>query len=829
MALPPALETLPIAALDRSIRETLTTHNRLIIKAPPGAGKSTAVPLMLLKSLPPGERIIMLQPRRLATRSVASRLAHLIGGQLGDRVGYQIRDDRRVGAQTQIIVVTEGILTQMLQSDPALEGVQAVIFDEFHERNLHSDLALTLLRESQEALRADLKLIVMSATLDESLPEKLQAPILETHGRSFAVDLCHLDPQTPRPTGKAIALLAAQKAQEALKKHEGNLLIFLPGQAEINACAAILQESVPPDVSIVPLFGLMDSTAQRRAIAPPPPNQRKVVIATNIAETSLTIEGITVVIDSGYERVMGYDHASAMGRLRTVRIGPDSATQRAGRAGRTEAGVCYRLWHAHEPPLAPKAAEIERADLSALVLALARWGARKIADLAWITPPPQAAFEAAQKQLAALGAIEPSGALTPHGAAIESLGIHPRLAHMVLASKRDERSTAVLLAALLSEPGTLLKPGADLPAALTQLSGTLKSNRPHPAAQAAQRLFKRLKQPESTHIQSAAIGTLLALAYPDRIAMQREQSAERYQLSGGKGARIDRRDPLFNTPFLVAAWLSGEPKEPRITLAAPLDREAICRRLRPSSQTRLFFDADRLKARRETRLGALVLSSQPTALPPGASAAEALIELVQSEGFEALGADQKARGFLDRIAFLNHHADRHNLKLPDLRPDALVASAHEWLAPYLGGITDRAGLRRLNWLAIFEGFLDYETLQRVKQLAPERLRVPSGSNLWIDYGNLCQPVLAVRLQELLGMDHHPAILEGRVPLLLHLLSPARRAIQITADLPGFWRGSYESVRKEMAARYPKHPWPTDPLSAPPTTRTKKRAKLDKNF
>jgi ATP-dependent helicase HrpB len=829
MALPSTLQSLPIAALDRPIREKLAAHNRLIIKAPPGAGKSTAVPLMLLETLQPGERIIMLQPRRLATRSVASRLADLLGGKLGDRVGYQIRDDRRVGAQSQIIVVTEGILTQMLQSDPALEGVRAVIFDEFHERNLHSDLALALLRESQEALRGDLKLLLMSATLDESLPEKLQAPLLETRGRSFAVDLHHLDPQTPRPTGAAIAPLAAQKAQEALKKHGGDLLIFLPGQAEINACAAILEKSVSPDVAVVPLFGLMDSAAQRRAIAPPPPNQRKVVIATNIAETSLTIEGITVVIDSGYERVMGYDHASAMGRLKTVRISPDSATQRAGRAGRMGPGICYRLWHTHEPPLAPKAAEIERADLSALVLTLARWGARKITDLAWITPPPQAAFEAAQRQLMALGAIDSSGALTPHGAAIEALGIHPRLGHMVLVSEGKERDTAVLLAALLSEPGTLLKPGADLPAALNQLARTLKSGHTTPATQAAQRLFKRLKQPQSAPIQNTAIGYLLALAYPDRIAMQREESVERYQLSGGKGARIDRRDPLFNTPFLVALWLGGNAQEPRITLAASLSLKTIQKRLNPRTQTRLFFDADRLKARKETRLGALVLFSQPTALPPGASAAEALIEMVQREGFETLGVDKKARGFLDRIAFLNHHTDRHNLKLPDLNPDALVASAHEWLAPYLSGITDRAGLRGLNWLAIFEGFLDYETLQRVKHLAPERLRVPSGSKLLIDYGDGHQPMLAVRLQELLGMDTHPAILDGRVALLLHLLSPARRPIQITADLPGFWRGSYESVRKEMAARYPKHLWPADPLSTPPTTRTKKRAKLDKHF
>ncbi|MGE4294086.1 MAG: ATP-dependent helicase HrpB [Campylobacterales bacterium] len=824
MKLPSALSALPVYGVLPQITQALSTHNRLILEAPPGAGKSTAVPLALLDEPWRSGLIVMLQPRRLAARTVAARMADLLGEHLGDRVGYQVKNDRVAGPDTRILVVTEGILTRMLQADPALEKVSLIIFDEFHERNLHGDLALTLSLQSQQLLREDLKILVMSATLEGGLLQTLlqNPPHIRAEGRSFPVQTCYLDAKTPQPDIRALPECAAQSVKTALQTHGGNLLVFLPGAGEIRRTQALLS-GLDASIILAPLFGDLSKAAQEAAILPPPPGKRKVVLATNIAETSLTIEGVSVVIDGGFERALSFHYASGMDRLETARIAQASAVQRAGRAGRLEPGTCYRLWHETTALAARRAPEIATADLSGLMLELARWGAWDTAALDWPTPPPEVAVQAAKTLLSNLEAVDEKGRITPHGEAVLALGAHPRLGHMMIKARElGEGVLGALIAGLLTEKDPFREAafGADLEPRASALFGRWRSRDETPALTAAREFLKRLGGGEKAPDFSLT-GALLALAYPDRIAKARGGGDGRYLLSGGKGAWLDKNDGLSGQPFLVAANLDGNAQEAKIRLAAVLDEAAIARFFAPQSRFEVRWNpqAGRIEAKEERVLGALVLSSRDVA-PPKEKLPDLWLALIRKEGFGFLPLEESAVCFLQRIRFLARH-NAQELTLPDFCETALLETLETWLLPHLAGISTRRDLENLNWTQIFEGFFEWNDRQQIDALAPAKLTVASGSKVTIDYADPDAPVLAVRIQELFGTRDHPTVLRGRHPLTVHLLSPAQRPIQITRDLPGFWAGSYKEVKKELFARYPKHYWPDNPAEAQATTRTKK--------
>ena len=818
-----ALLNLPVSEVLPQISEALAQHNRLILEAPPGAGKSTAVPLALLDAPWRSGLIIMLQPRRLAARSVAARMADLLGESLGDRVGYQVKNDRVAGPDTQILVVTEGILTRMLQADPALEKTSLIIFDEFHERNLHGDLALALSLQSQELLREDLKILVMSATLaGDALSQFLgDPPRIFAQGKSYPVEQFYLDAKTPQPDIRALPQKVAEQIQIALAKHEGNLLAFLPGAGEIRKTQSLLTDLAKNTV-IAPLFGDLNKAAQDAAILPPPIGKRKVVLATNIAETSLTIEGVSVVIDGGFERTVSFNYASGMDRLETARITQDSAVQRSGRAGRTGPGVCYRLWHAHTPLVKHKIPEILGSDLAPLMLELAQWGAWNTDLLGWLTPPPEAAVQSAKSLLTDLQAVNADGKITAHGKGILRLGTHPRLGHMMIKARElNEGVLGALIAALLTEKDPFKESGfgADLEPRAAALFERWRAKEQTPALVSAREFFKRLDAKEKKP-DFGLTGLLLAFAYPDRIGKLRARGETRYLLSGGKGAWLPREDTLFGQDFLVAANLDGNPQEAKIRLAAAL-REGDLAQFNPQTRFALRWNSEaaRIEAKEEKVLGALVLSAKECP-PPGDQVGALWPELIRKEGFGFLPIGDGAQGFLERVRFLAHHRVSE-ITLPDFSETALLDTLETWLAPHLEGATSRQHLENLNWTQIFEGFFGWSDLQTIEMLAPKRLTVASGSSIAIDYTDADSPVLAVRIQELFGTHDHPAVLRGRYPLTVHLLSPAQRPIQITRDLPGFWAGSYKEVKKELFARYPKHFWPDDPATAQATTRTKK--------
>jgi ATP-dependent helicase HrpB len=804
----PVLEVLP------SLRSALESHRLVILTAPPGAGKSTLVPLELLgESWLQGSGIVMLQPRRLAARAVASRMATQLGEAVGKTVGYQVRLERKASKDTRLEVVTEGILTRRLQADPTLEGVGLVIFDEFHERSLHADTALALIREVQSALREDLRVLVMSATLDAGFLSRVlgDAPVISSAGRAFPVEIKYAS-RDPEDAIRAVV----SSVRNALEDHAGDILVFLPGAAEINRTERML-EDVQADLR--PLYGDLPLEAQQAAITPG--SNRRVVLATNIAETSLTIEGVRVVIDSGLARASRFDQGSGFTKLETVRITRDSADQRAGRAGRVAAGICYRLWSeaTHAGMIAQRNPEILEADLAAFALELATWGSSET-DLQWVTPPPVTAMKQARVLLGNLNALEQQK-ITPHGRAIHALGTHPRLAHLLLEGKRlGSAALACDLAALLEERDPLPRDaGADTMLRLEALrswrmnqgsSGANANALKHIDQLAANYRNKLEVQASQGLLEPLTVGRLIALAYPERIAQQRTGSKERYKLASGRGVKLPSQDVLSNDPWLAVAHLDAGSDEGRIFLAAPIDPRDV----QHQSHDVIAWDArtGTLMAQREERIGELVLETKPLANIPEETRARALCEAIRREGLEMLPWTDHTRQIQARAASLR--VWRPDEDFPDLSDAALSETLEEWLAAFLAGIRKRDDFAKLDLETALKSTLTYQQSQRLEMLAPSKILVPSGSNIKLEYAmDAGTPVLAVRLQEVFGLLETPTINEGRISVLLHLLSPAYRPVQVTQDLRSFWQNTYPNVRKELGRRYPKHSWPEDPWTA----------------
>jgi len=833
-----AARGLPVAEALLDLAAALATRGVAVLEAPPGAGKTTLVPLALLGApWLAGKKLLMLEPRRLATRAAARRMASLLGESAGETVGFRTRLESRIGPQTRIEVLTEGILPRMIEDDPALDGVGGLIFDEFHERSLEADLGLALALETRRHLRPDLRLLVMSATLEGEKVAALlgDAKVIASAGKMFPVEIRNLD----RPAPERFAAAVAAAVRRALADDSGSVLVFLPGGAEIRRVARVLESDLADGVTVAPLYGDLPPQAQDEAIKPAPPGKRKVVLATSIAETSLTIEGIRVVIDGGLMRAPRFDPASGMERLVTLRVSQASAKQRSGRAGRLEPGVAYRLWPAREEmQLAPfNAPEILQADLAPLALALAQWGAADPRDLAFLDPPPEAAYAEAQNLLRELGALDAANKITAHGKAMAGLGLHPRLAHMALRGKeRGSGALACAIAALLMERDILRAAPASrdadfrlrvelmaergaakhLPAGMTLDHGGLER-----ARDAARQLRQRLGiRGEGFDVRET--GRLLALAYPDRVAQKRPGAAGQFLLANGKGAELPAGDPLAGAEFLAVADLDAAQRNARIFLAAKLTRDEIDEDFGDLIATAdtIAWDAraEAVLARRRATLGALVLEDKPLAKGDPALMAAAMAEGVRALGIGALPWSRDAESLRARIAFLRRIDGE---AWPDWSDAALSASLDEWLAPYISGITRRAQLAGLDLAEILAARLFYEQRRTLDRLAPTHVTAPSGSRIAIDYAGET-PVLAVKLQEMFGARESPAVVDGRVKLLIHLLSPAGRPLAVTQDLAGFWRNAYPQVRGEMRGRYPRHPWPDDPLAAAPTKRTKRR-------
>ncbi len=843
---------LPIDDALPRLTVALDARNAAVLVAPPGAGKTTRVPLVLLdEPWAKDKKILVLEPRRLAARAAAARMAATLGEQVGDTVGLRVRFGSKVSKRTRIEVVTEGVFTRLVLDDPSLAGVAAVLFDEFHERSLDADLGLALACDAQQGLREDLKLLVMSATLDGARVAALlgAAPVIESQGRAFAVETRYLgrDPRAPieRQVSDAVA--------RALRAEKGSLLVFLPGAGEIRRTETLLKERIDDaTIDIVALFGALDAREQDRAIEPSPPRRRKIVLATSIAETSLTIEGVRVVIDSGLSRVPRYEPDVGLTRLETVRVSRAAADQRRGRAGRTEPGVCYRLWDepqtgSLEPYTRP---EILSADLSSFVLDLAQWGVAEPAKLAFLDPPPQAALNEAKTLLGELGAIDAEGRITEEGRRLRALPLPPRLARMVVdAAAEGAGETAAAIAAILTERG-LGGDDVDLTHRLDQFRRD-RSRRAEEARAMVKRWLLNLSpagrgrssearsgegdridreartpsprpSPQRGEGEEASTGSLLALAYPDRVAKNRG-AGRGFLLANGRGGMVDPASPLAREPFLAVAELTGAAAAGRIVLAAPITLAEIEARFAGKIEDRdtVTFDvaSASLRARRSRRLGAIALAEQTRPVTPDAETAHILAQGLIGLGLDKLPWSKAALQFRNRVAFLRRAEGE---EWPDLADDGLARSAAEWLAPLLADKTARSQVSADALSDAVMNLLPWNLRRRLDMEAPMHFAAPSGSSVPIDYEAEEGPKLSIRVQELFGLAKHPTIAGGRVPLLIELLSPAHRPVQVTRDLPGFWRGSYAQVKAEMRGRYPKHPWPDDPLTAPATRRAKRR-------
>ena len=818
------------------MRAALRDAHLAVLQAPPGAGKTTRVPLALLdEPWLSGGSILLLEPRRLAARASARRMAETLGESVGQTVGYRTRHDSRVGRHTRLEVVTEGILTRRLEHDPGLDGVGLVIFDELHERSLHADLALALTLHTRRLLRPDVRLLAMSATLDGAAVSRLlgDAPVITSTGRQFPVRTQYLDDVV----GARVDVVrdvhrVVNTIMTALRDETGDVLVFLPGMAEIRRVQARLEELVhDATVHIAPLFGNLSPDEQDRAILPSPTGSRKVVLATSIAETSLTIEGVRVVIDSGLARVPRFSPRSGMTRLETVRVSRASADQRRGRAGRVAPGVCYRLWSEVEDAhlLARATPEILEADLAPLALELAAAGVVDPMELSWLDPPPTAAIAQARELLRELDALDASDRITTHGRQMAQLGVHPRLAHMVLrGAERGEGALACSIAALVSERD-VLRPDAgnvdvDVRTRLDLLRGTRSSAA---AARGDADAIQRVRR-EAEHLARSlrvtitptddeGAGALIALAYPDRVA-QRRGARGRYVMRNGGGAVLDPAQTLADAPFLAIATVDERRPESRVFLAAALASEEVHELFASQmveERTVSWDDAtDAVTARRRLRLGALVFEDEPWRDVDEQAIAEALVARLVRDGVEALPWSDGARRLRERLAFLRGVDDGW----PDVSDPALAATVGEWLTPRVLGLRSRRDVSRIDLAAALLEQLTWDQRSSLDSLAPTHITVPSGSRVPIDYADPSAPALFVRLQEMFGLSETPRIARGRVPLTLHLLSPARRPMQVTRDLAGFWRTSYFDVRKDLRGRYPKHHWPEDPLAAEPTKR-----------
>jgi ATP-dependent helicase HrpB len=820
------LSALPIEELLPALRQALGEVGVAVLQAAPGAGKTTRVPLALLdESWLQGRRIVMLEPRRLAARAAARHMSTLLGERVGATVGFRVRHESEVSAATRVEVVTEGILTRMLQADPTLEGVGLVIFDEFHERSIHADLGLALTLHSRSLVRPDLGVLVMSATLEASPVATLlgRAPVLTSPGRVYPVDTRY----RPRRPGVRLEAEVASAVRLALDEERGDILVFLPGGGEIRRTADLLHGTIKADV--IPLHGSLSGEEQDRAIRPSAPGRRKVVLSTSIAETSLTIEGVRVVIDAGLSRVSRYSPRTGMARLVTVRVSRGSADQRRGRAGRLEPGVCYRLWAAHEDAaLLPRSVpEILEADLAPLALDLAVAGAEP-SELRWLDPPPDSSLAKARSLLRQLGALDTGNRITPHGRRLSRLSLAPRLVHMVIrGSDLGDRVTACELAALLTERDVLRRgdgvPDADIRTRLDLIRGTvIRADVDRDSLRRVRREVEicraKSRGPRQAEVEP---GTLLALAYPDRVAQRRQNAPNRFLLRNGLGARV-RPQGLGTQDYLVAAELDGRLPESEILLAAPISleeiRSAFAGDISEDAVVEWDSAAQAVRAVRRERLGALVLKEASLSEPDPELVMMALLEGIRRAGVAALPWSDAAIGIRRRIGFLRQVQPGW----PDLSDAALQGELTVRLGPYIGGMRRLDDLRQVDWAEVLLSGMDWERRLSLDRLAPTHVPVPSGSRLPVDYGDPAAPVLAVRLQEMFGHTETPTLADGAVPLTLHLLSPAGRPVQVTRDLAGFWRTTYFEVRRDLRGRYPRHHWPDNPLEATPTRRAKPR-------
>ncbi len=828
------LTRLPIDDVLPALREALSSHASVVLQAPPGAGKSTRVPLALRDAAwLAGRRLVMLEPRRIAARAVARHMAGLLGQSVGETVGYRVRGDVRVGPRTRVEVVTEGVLTRMLVADPTLEGVGAVIFDEFHERNLVADLGLALALQAQELLRPELRILVMSATLEGAAVSALlgDAPIVHSEGRQYLVEVRH----RPRRDDQRIESAVALAVRGALAHDRGSILVFLPGVAEIRRTSELLTgDAWPREVRVRSLYGDLSAADQDAAIAPAPAGERKVVLATSIAESSLTIDGVGVVIDAGLSRVPRFAARTGMMRLDTVRVSRASADQRAGRAGRTAAGVCYRLWDEAEHAALPSRSvpEILDTDLAPLALDLAAAGVTDPLALRWLDAPPPGALAAARALLLHLGALDPSGLITAHGRAMTSLGTHPRFAHMLLAATSlGFGATACVVAALLEERDLFARGGAaerdaDLRTRVTAVANPgdgapVDGGVLHRVRDQARRWRARLgvagdfSDPNDT-------GRALALAYPDRVAVRRSGGGARFLLRNGTGAMLPDPGSLASADWIAIGELDGRHPESRVYLAAALQRAEVETLFAADvARTRVVaWDAvaGAVAAVERESLGAIVLRERAVRDADAVTIAESLLDAIKRGDGVRISWTEGARRVQQRILFVRSLVPGW----PDVSDDALAASLDQWLAPHLVGARRRADVERLDVAALLLDMLTWEQRRDLESLAPSHVTVPTGSRIAVDYGDPLAPALFVRLQELFGLADGPRVGRDRVPLVLHLLSPARRPVQVTRDLAGFWAGSYSAVRRDLRGRYPKHPWPDDPRSAEPTRRAKPR-------
>jgi ATP-dependent helicase HrpB len=858
--LPRSFDTpLPIDSVLDQLARTLADRNAAVLVAPPGAGKTTRVPLALLdEPWARGKKIIVLEPRRIAARASAERMAHTLGERVGETVGYRVRFGSKVSRATRIEVVTEGIFSRQILDDPELSGIAAVLFDEFHERSLDADLGLALARDAQIGFREDLRILVMSATLDGARVAKLlgEAPVISSEGRAFPVETRYLGRKQDAPLERQMADAIAM----ALRADPGSVLAFLPGAAEIRRTQNLLGERVhDAAIEIVPLFGALDAAVQDRAIAPAPKGSRKVVLATSIAETSLTIEGVRIVVDCGVARVPRYEPDIGLTRLETVRASRAAVDQRRGRAGRTAPGVCYRLWD--EPQTASLAAytqpEILSADLSSLVLDLAQWGVSDPATLAFLDPPPVPALKEAKNLLRELGALDADGRITAEGNSLRALALPPRLARMIVDSHRlGAGAEAAEIAAVLTERG-LGGDSVDLDARLEQFRRD-RAQRASSARSLAQRWASQVASSEKANATGSSspsplagegrgggpvtavgvrgtpipnpspqgggepsTGVMLAFAFPDRVARNRGNGS--FVLANGRGAAVDQASALARAPYIAVAELTGTAANGRILLAAPIAQTEIELRFADQIETADEISFDRgalaLRARRKKTLHAITLSEAPLALKPSAETARVLADGLAAAGLDKLPWSKPLKQWRDRVMFLRKAEGE---PWPDLSDDALAAQREAWLVPAL---YDKTSLKEFSAGDLSDALmtlLPWELRARLEREAPMHFEAPTGTQLAIDYEAEQGPTIAVRLQELFGLNTHPSIAKGAVPLVLELLSPAHRPVQVTRDLPGFWRGSYAAVRSDLRGRYPRHPWPEDPASAMPTRRVKPR-------
>ncbi len=819
----PLLPDLPVTRILPQLDAAMHDHASAVLVAPPGAGKTTLVPLHFLDAdWRKDGMIVVLEPRRLAARAAARRMAQLLGEEPGETVGYRMRLESKVSAKTRILVVTEGVFARMILDDPDLKGIAAVLFDEFHERSLDADFGLALALDVQAALRDDLKILVMSATLDGARVASLlgDAPIIESEGRAFSVDIRYRE----RKPDQRIEDAMVSAIREALSEETGSILAFLPGQSEIERVAGILDKTLPDNIIIAPLYGAMEGSAQDMAIRPAPKGTRKVVLATSIAETSITIDGVRVVIDSGLARLPKYEASTGLTRLETVRTSRASADQRAGRAGRTEPGVAIRLWHQGQTAALPAFSppEILEADLSGLVLDCAAWGVTDPSTLSLLDKPPLATLKEAKALLNRLGALDEVGRLTADGEAMRALALPARLAHMVAqAAKRGEALRAAELSLLLTERG-LGGNDVDLETRMSRFRND-RSERAQKAKNLARRLAAQVANKGEAAGSSAnsPIGRLLIDAFPDRIAKARGNTGQ-FLLANGRGGEVDAALHLSRAPWLVVADMTGKAGRARILSAAEISesdiRESLGNRIESGRQ--VLYDAAKnaLRAREAVRIGAIALYEKPLAAPSGASADEGVIEAVREHGLAILPWSKDAQILRRRLGWLYRGLGE---PWPSMDDEHLLATLQDWLLPFLTG---EAQLSRIPAPALKNGLISlvpFDLQRHIDQLAPTHFTVPTGSHIPIRYEGQ-EPVLAVRVQELFGLAIHPAIANGKVPLLLELLSPAHRPIQITRDLPGFWAGSWADVRSDMRGRYPKHVWPEDPASAQATRRAKPR-------